>query len=60
MYRPQHKEHYKLFEGISQFLPDLNFTFNVDDYPIIFVPYAEKQRLIQLGKDKRCELELSA
>lgn len=58
MIRPDNKHYYKLFEGIAQFLPDLDVIINLHDYPLIYISRDDRERLVSLGREGRCELLL--
>ena len=53
--RPINKSYLRMMQGISQWLPDMNITMNLHDVPLIHLPYEERERLIALGKEGRCE-----
>lgn len=53
--RPENKAYLDIFSSISQFLPDMNILLNLEDLPIVYVSYEERQRLIAAGWAGVCE-----
>jgi len=53
--RDTNKAYHLLFEGYSKDLPDLNIVLNLNDQPIGFVSWEERQRLIEAGQKGICE-----
>jgi hypothetical protein len=59
IFRPINKNYYRLLEGISQFLPDMNITVNLYDVPLVYTSREDRERLIALGESGQCTILFS-